>query len=461
MPNSIFFPRRGGDSNLNVSQTQGRRRTKMTHFLNMGFKHGKKWVDKNGAKCNMGFGRITKNTPCWCLLVPVGVVCVVPVGACWCLLVLCVLCVLCVCGVCVQDFWASPPDPPSAGPPFPWTAQNFALFFLSPSPKISFFLLSLGGLLVEFWWCLKRRGAPMCTFGLSGCGVKPPAAAPTNRGANQQGHQPTGAPTNRGTNQQGHQPTGAPTNRGTNRHQQGHQQAPTGAPTGTNTRKFGKTLLHYFWPTGAPTSTKRHQQAPTGTNRHQHQKIWQNTKTLKLAKVGLAKVGQHSKILKLAKVGLAKVGHDPSAPTLRAPTFSGGPHFFWVRAPLPSAKLTVGFFCLFSCPSCLNSCPSCLFFVPFLPFFRALRLCLLCKRQQVAIFLGFSQEPVWTKFTETFFSERSARVHEKKKPKSQKTKEKRHAFGMVFLFFFDVQKKATTTKQTADAFGTAFCVVCG
>ena len=34
----------------------------MTHFLNMGFKHGKKWVDLNGAKCNMGFGRVTKNT---------------------------------------------------------------------------------------------------------------------------------------------------------------------------------------------------------------------------------------------------------------------------------------------------------------------------------------------------------------------------------------------------------------
>ena len=33
-------------------------------------------------------------------------------------------------------------------------------------------------------------------------------------------------------------------------------------------------------------------------------------KTLKLAKVGLAKVGQHIKTLKLAKVGLAKVGHD-------------------------------------------------------------------------------------------------------------------------------------------------------
>ena len=37
-----------------------------------------------------------------------------------------------------------------------------------------------------------------------------------------------------------------------------------------------------------------------------------NTKTLKLAKVGLAKVGQHPETLKLATVGLAKVGqaHD-------------------------------------------------------------------------------------------------------------------------------------------------------
>ena len=31
-------------------------------FLNMGFKHWKKWVDKNGAKCDMGFGRFTQNT---------------------------------------------------------------------------------------------------------------------------------------------------------------------------------------------------------------------------------------------------------------------------------------------------------------------------------------------------------------------------------------------------------------
>ena len=49
-----------------------------------------------------------------------------------------------------------------------WGAQNFALFFSLP-PEISFFLLSLGGLLVEFSWCLmKRRGAQVCTFGVLG-----------------------------------------------------------------------------------------------------------------------------------------------------------------------------------------------------------------------------------------------------------------------------------------------------
>ena len=32
-------------------------------FLNKMFKHGEKWVHKNGAKCNVGFGRITQNFP--------------------------------------------------------------------------------------------------------------------------------------------------------------------------------------------------------------------------------------------------------------------------------------------------------------------------------------------------------------------------------------------------------------
>ena len=39
------------------------REDKNDEFLNMVFKLGKKWVDKNGAKCNMVFGCKTKKTP--------------------------------------------------------------------------------------------------------------------------------------------------------------------------------------------------------------------------------------------------------------------------------------------------------------------------------------------------------------------------------------------------------------
>ena len=69
------------------------------------------------------------------------------------------------------------PGPPSAGPPLHWTplrrtAQNFALFLPFPA-TVSLFLCLSGGLLVEFWWCFEGRNPEMCTFGLSGCRVKP------------------------------------------------------------------------------------------------------------------------------------------------------------------------------------------------------------------------------------------------------------------------------------------------
>ena len=44
----------------------------------------------------------------------------------------------------------------------------FPCFFLSGGLSVSFFSLS-GGLLVEFWWCLKRRDTQICTF----CRLKP------------------------------------------------------------------------------------------------------------------------------------------------------------------------------------------------------------------------------------------------------------------------------------------------
>ena len=55
MPKSIFFPREEGFETKSVTDTRATT-DKNDPFLNMGFKHGKKWVDKNGAKCNMGFG---------------------------------------------------------------------------------------------------------------------------------------------------------------------------------------------------------------------------------------------------------------------------------------------------------------------------------------------------------------------------------------------------------------------
>ena len=52
------------------------------------------------------------------------------------------------------------------------TAQNFALFLPFPA-TVSLFLCLSGCLLVEFWWCFEGRNPSMCTFGLSGCRVKP------------------------------------------------------------------------------------------------------------------------------------------------------------------------------------------------------------------------------------------------------------------------------------------------
>ena len=82
----------------------------------------------------------------------------------------CVLCVVlfCLCGGCLQDFWplpqlcrAPPPDRPSPGPP------KVLPFFFSLPPEISFFLLSPGGLFVEFWWCFEGWGCET-RFGAAG-----------------------------------------------------------------------------------------------------------------------------------------------------------------------------------------------------------------------------------------------------------------------------------------------------
>ena len=52
---------------------------------------------------------------------------------------------------------------------------KFRAFFFFPFPATIFFLLSLSwGPFVEFWWCLKRRGREMCTFGVLGLSCASP-----------------------------------------------------------------------------------------------------------------------------------------------------------------------------------------------------------------------------------------------------------------------------------------------
>ena len=68
---------------------------------------------------------------------------------------------------------------PKGGGPEGWGARRvgglkFRAFFPLP-PQNSFFSSLSGGLLVEFWWCLKRRGAQMCTFGVLWLSCEAPA----------------------------------------------------------------------------------------------------------------------------------------------------------------------------------------------------------------------------------------------------------------------------------------------
>ena len=65
-------------------------------------------------------------------------------------------------------------------------AQNFALFFSLSRHSFHSFLPLFLVFFVEFWWCLKRRGAQMCTFGVLGLSC----ASPGGRGFTRQPESP-------------------------------------------------------------------------------------------------------------------------------------------------------------------------------------------------------------------------------------------------------------------------------
>ena len=66
--------------------------------------------------------------------------------------------------------WAPKGGAPKGGAPQGGRPKISRFFSLSRHNFLSFFSLS-GGLLVEFWWCLKRWGPEMFTFGLLGLSI--------------------------------------------------------------------------------------------------------------------------------------------------------------------------------------------------------------------------------------------------------------------------------------------------
>ena len=111
---------------------------------------------------------------CVCVLCVLCVLCVVVCVVCccgvvWCGVVCCcvLLCVVggCVCGSCWWcGCWFGPPYAPSAGPP------KISLFCF---PSFRSFCLSLCVFSLNFGGVFEGRDPEICTFGLSGCRVKP------------------------------------------------------------------------------------------------------------------------------------------------------------------------------------------------------------------------------------------------------------------------------------------------
>ena len=168
-------------------------------------------------------------------------------------------------------------------------------FFFSPTGNFILSSLSGGGLLVEFWWCLKHRGAQMCTFGFSG------AAGVSHD--NQRNHEKTHSEREKERNwwwerEKKARNFGPSTLRGpTLRAPTPPGPRPLRAPNPSGPHPFGPP------PPDPPTAQPAHH--PT-TKKKWPNVVWPNA-VKKLAKCGqirLAKCGQ----LSLAKCGMTKFG---------------------------------------------------------------------------------------------------------------------------------------------------------
>ena len=228
----------------------------------------------------------------------------------------------------LTDFWPIPtlakPAPKGGGREGwgreGWGAQNFALFFPLSRSIFALFvslLVSSRGILVVF----SKAGPQMCTFGVLGLSCEAPAATNPPRVSHHSPRAQTCTFEGPGLHKNNQNSTRRPPERhkkernggGKGKKKREILGGPAEAgpaeskPTTTTTTTTTKQQRQQTQNNNTTATTTTQQQQPPSTT-----KFGQNTKTLKLAKVGLAKVGQHSETLKLAKVGLAKVGqaHD-------------------------------------------------------------------------------------------------------------------------------------------------------
>ena len=168
-----------------------------------------------------------------------------------------------------------------------WGPKISRFFF--PLLQNLFFSSLSGGFLVEFW-CLKCRGPEMCTFGVLGLSCASPGGPVWwgRRGFTPQPKSPN-------VHMSGPRPSKHHQN-STRRHPSEGRKARNGGGKGKKKSEIlgGQVQTSNNHTTAQNNTTTTQQQHNNNTQqqqKQQHLNIRQNTKTPKLAKVGLAKVG--------------------------------------------------------------------------------------------------------------------------------------------------------------------------
>ena len=213
--------------------------------------------------------------------------------------------------------WGPGGGPNGGGP-------KFRAFFSLSRHNFLFFFPSLLVFFVEFWWCLKRRCAQMCMFGVLGLSCASPGGPVWwgRRGFTRQPESPNvhiwGSPSSKtppkfNEKDQQEREKRIKTVAGEGKKERNFGRSGGGGSGGRGVRRRGPEHTHHTHTTTTQTHTTNKQKQTT-QNTFPHQNQPQTTHKKKgLAKNGLAKIGWPNTMAKngLAKIGLAKVGLNP------------------------------------------------------------------------------------------------------------------------------------------------------